>query len=123
MCSFIIFSWLFIDALIILNFQENYNEKFLWICIAGIILVSYVLGVLISQPEIPLSINGMLTKFSGDSAFSIMSLLGASMMPHNFYLHSSIVRVFSHSSVHSLSFFSYFITSFLCARLCIFVMF
>lgn len=61
---------------------------------AGIILLSYVLGVLISQPEIPLSTNGVLTKLSGDSAFSLMSLLGASMMPHNFYLHSSIVRVF-----------------------------
>ncbi|KAH9735136.1 ethylene-insensitive protein 2 [Citrus sinensis] len=71
---------------------ENYKAKLLWICTAGIILLSYVLGVLISQPEIPLSVNGMLTKFSGDSAFSIMSLLGASMMPHNFYLHSSIVR-------------------------------
>lgn len=71
---------------------ENHKAKFLLICTAGIILLSYVLGVLISQPEIPLSVNGMLTKFSGDSAFSIMSLLGASMMPHNFYLHSSIVR-------------------------------
>lgn len=77
-----------------LHFQENHKANFLWICMAGIILLSYALGVLISQPEIPLSMNGVLTKLSGDSAFTLMSLLGASMMPHNFYLHSSIVRVF-----------------------------
>lgn len=42
----------------------------------------------------PLSMTGMLTKLSGESAFSLMSLLGASIMPHSFYLHSSIVQVF-----------------------------
>lgn len=106
-----------------LNFQENYKAKLLWICTAGIILLSYVLGVLISQPEIPLSVNGMLTKFSGDSAFSIMSLLGASMMPHNFYLHSSIVRVLRSLFCTCPFILFIFHTSFLCAHLCIFVMF
>lgn len=59
----------------------------------GFVLLCYALGVLISLPEIPLSINGMPTKFSGESAFALMSLLGANIMPHNFYLHSSIVKV------------------------------
>ncbi|KAL5742940.1 hypothetical protein ACOSP7_029672 [Xanthoceras sorbifolium] len=70
----------------------NYKANILWICMTGVILLSYVLGVLFSQPEIPLSMNGMQTKFSGETAFTLMSLLGASIMPHNFYLHSSIVR-------------------------------
>lgn len=39
------------------------------------------------------SMNGMLTKLSGESAFALMSLLGASIMPHSLYLHSSIVQV------------------------------
>lgn len=60
---------------------------------AGFILFSLVLGVLISQPEIPLSMNLMLTRLNGESAFTLMSLLGASVMPHNFYVHSSIVQV------------------------------
>lgn len=60
---------------------------------AGCILLSLVLGVLISQPEIPLSMNLMLTRLNGESAFTLMSLLGASVMPHNFYVHSSIVQV------------------------------
>ncbi|CAL5350970.1 unnamed protein product [Camellia sinensis] len=44
------------------------------------------------QPEISISMGGMLTKLSGESAFALMSLLGANVMPHNFYLHSSIVQ-------------------------------
>ncbi|KAJ7972392.1 Ethylene-insensitive protein 2 [Quillaja saponaria] len=71
---------------------ENWKAKFLCLCMASIVLLSFVFGVLISQPEIPLSINGMLTKLSGESAFALMSLLGANIMPHNFYLHSSIVQ-------------------------------
>lgn len=66
---------------------------------AGFILLSLVLGVLISQPEIPLSMNLMLTRLNGESAFTLMSLLGASVMPHNFYVHSSIVQVLLVSSI------------------------
>ncbi|MFQ6663714.1 hypothetical protein Gotur_031127 [Gossypium turneri] len=36
---------------------------------------------------------GMPTKLSGESAFALMSLLGASIMPYNFYLHYSIVQL------------------------------
>lgn len=76
-----------------LTFQENNKAKFLCICMSGFILVSIVLGVFISQPEISLSMNGMLTKLSGESVYALMSLLGANIMPHNFFLHSSIVQV------------------------------
>ncbi|XWS66876.1 hypothetical protein CRYUN_Cryun05aG0238500 [Craigia yunnanensis] len=71
---------------------DHCRASFLCIYAAGFILLSYVFGVLISQPEISLSMTGMLTKLSGESAFALMSLLGASIMPHNFYLHSSIVQ-------------------------------
>ncbi|XP_050381263.1 ethylene-insensitive protein 2 isoform X2 [Argentina anserina] len=73
---------------------ENCKAKFLSLCIyiVGFILLSFVLGVFISQPQMPLSMTGLLTKLSGESAFSLMSLLGASIMPHSFYLHSSIVQ-------------------------------
>ncbi|XVF07894.1 hypothetical protein REPUB_Repub06bG0178500 [Reevesia pubescens] len=71
---------------------DHCRGSFLCIYAAGFILLSYVFGVLISQPEISFSMTGMLTKLSGESAFALMSLLGASIMPHNFYLHSSIVQ-------------------------------
>lgn len=76
-------------------FQQNSKAKFLSVCLTILILLSYVFGVLISQPESSFSMGGMLTKLSGESAYALMSLLGASIMPHNFYLHSSIVQVFS----------------------------
>ncbi|CAK9149943.1 unnamed protein product [Ilex paraguariensis] len=72
--------------------QESAKLKFLCICMASCILLSYAFGVIISLPEIPTAMDGTLTKLSGESVFALMSLLGASIMPHTFYLHSSIVE-------------------------------
>lgn len=71
---------------------ESSKVKFLVVCVAGVTFAGYVLGMLLSLPEFPVPSNGSLSKFSGESAFALMSLLGASVMPHNFYLHSSIVQ-------------------------------
>ncbi|XP_031112909.1 ethylene-insensitive protein 2 [Ipomoea triloba] len=77
---------------LISSLVDNGRAKLLCIGWTSFILLAYVLGVLISQPENPFTIGGMLTKLNGESAFALMSLLGASIMPHNFYLHSSIVQ-------------------------------
>lgn len=61
-------------------------------CIAGFALLSYVLGLLVSQPQIPLTMNVIFPKISGESAYSLMALLGANIMAHNFYIHSSVVQ-------------------------------
>jgi ethylene-insensitive protein 2 len=37
--------------------------------------------------------NVMFPKLSGESAYSLMALLGANIMAHNFYIHSSVVQV------------------------------
>ncbi|KAL3839667.1 hypothetical protein ACJIZ3_024258 [Penstemon smallii] len=71
---------------------ENPKAKFSAICFVSFILVSYVCIILISQPESSVSMGGMLNKLSGENAYALMSLLGANIMPHNFYLHSSIVQ-------------------------------
>ncbi|OIV92357.1 hypothetical protein TanjilG_09955 [Lupinus angustifolius] len=68
------------------------KAKILGLYVTGFVLLSFVLGVLINQPGIPLFMNGVLTKLSGESAFVLMSLLGATLMPHNLYLHSFIVQ-------------------------------
>lgn len=52
-----------------------------------------MLGVLISQPEFPLAMNGVFPKLNGQSAYSLMALLGSNIMVHNFYIHSSSVQV------------------------------
>ncbi|KAL3531940.1 hypothetical protein ACH5RR_005461 [Cinchona calisaya] len=72
---------------------ESSNAKFLSICISMFILLSYILGVFISQPSGALSFGGTVTRLSGESVFALMSLLGANIMPHNFYLHSSVVQL------------------------------
>ncbi|KAJ1287794.1 hypothetical protein BS78_02G037900 [Paspalum vaginatum] len=61
-------------------------------CIAGFALLCYVLGLLVSQPQIPLTMNVIFPKLSGESAYSLMALLGANIMAHNFYIHSSVVQ-------------------------------
>ncbi|MBA0561917.1 hypothetical protein Golob_018708, partial [Gossypium lobatum] len=84
-----------LDAVLFLVFAsllDHCRASLLCMYAAGFVLLSYVSGVLIGQPEISLTMAGMLTKLSGESAFALMSLLGASIMPHNFYLHSSIVQ-------------------------------
>lgn len=83
-----------IDAVLfplLATFLEKCKAIFLCTCVASCILLFYFLGVLTSQTEISLSFNWTLTKLSEESAFALMSLLGANLMPHNFYLHSSFV--------------------------------
>ncbi|KAL6534182.1 Ethylene-insensitive protein 2 [Orobanche hederae] len=71
---------------------ENPNAKITSIFLTCFMLASYVIGVIVSQPENSLSASGMLTKLTGENAYVLMSVLGSNIMPHNFYLHSSIVQ-------------------------------
>ncbi|GAB2300603.1 Ethylene-insensitive protein 2 [Dionaea muscipula] len=71
---------------------EKSKIKFLSIWVTGLTFCCYVIAMMISQPEFSLPPNSALFKLSGETAFALMSLLGANVMPHNFYLHSSIVQ-------------------------------
>ncbi|XP_009408523.2 protein ETHYLENE-INSENSITIVE 2 isoform X1 [Musa acuminata AAA Group] len=70
---------------------KRLNEE-IYIIIAGFSLLFYVLGVLISQPEIPLVMDVIFPKLSGDNSYLLMALLGSNIMAHNFYIQSSIVQ-------------------------------
>lgn len=74
-------------------FQDTVKAEVVYLGISGFALLFYVLGVLISQPEIPLAFNGIFPKLSGETAYSVMALLGSNIMVHNFYTHSSAVQV------------------------------
>ncbi|KAK7392487.1 hypothetical protein VNO78_20927 [Psophocarpus tetragonolobus] len=78
--------------LLLFVFLDIEKAKIVSLFVSAFVFLLFVLGTLINQPDIPLSINGILTKLSGESAFVLMSLLGATLVPHNFYLHSSIVQ-------------------------------
>ncbi|KAG6478930.1 protein ETHYLENE-INSENSITIVE 2-like isoform X1 [Zingiber officinale] len=60
--------------------------------IAGLSLLFYVFGVLISQPEIPIVNDVLFPKLIGESSYLLVALLGANIMAHNFYIHSEIVQ-------------------------------
>ncbi|XP_021301638.1 protein ETHYLENE-INSENSITIVE 2 isoform X2 [Sorghum bicolor] len=62
-------------------------------CIAGFTLLCFVLGLLVSQPKVPVNVNVMFPKLSGESAYSLMALLGANVITYGFYVHSSVVQV------------------------------
>ncbi|KAI3437507.1 uncharacterized protein J3R85_005271 [Psidium guajava] len=74
------------------NLLENCKAKLLCVCIACFIICAFAFGLLLSQAEIPQTMNGVPTVFSGESTFMLMSLLGASILPQNFYLHSALVQ-------------------------------
>ncbi|CAI9098009.1 OLC1v1034556C1 [Oldenlandia corymbosa var. corymbosa] len=71
---------------------EDSKAKFVSVSFSIGILLFYVLGVFISQPGNTLSAGWTATRLSGETAFALMSLLGANIMPHNFYLHSAVVQ-------------------------------
>jgi len=62
-------------------------------CVAGFALLCFVLGLLVSQPKVPINVNVMFPKLSGESAYSLMALLGGNVIANNFYVHSSVVQV------------------------------
>ncbi|KAK4743231.1 hypothetical protein SAY87_001232 [Trapa incisa] len=76
---------------ILATLMVNYKEKCICIFMAGSALFVYMYGIFVNQPEISSSTNGILPKLSAESVFTLMSLLGASVLPQNFYLHSALV--------------------------------
>lgn len=77
---------------VLLQLLGNVKATTFYAGIAGFALLFYVLGILISQPEVPVITNEFFPRLTGENAYSIMALLGANIMSHNFYIHSSIVQ-------------------------------
>lgn len=69
---------------------------------SGFTLVCFVLGLLVSHPKTPVNTNVMFPKLSGESAYSLMALLGTNIIVHNFYTHSSVVQVQRRFQGHTL---------------------
>lgn len=69
---------------------------------SGFTLVCFVLGLLVSHPKTPVNTNVMFPKLSGESAYSLMVLLGTNIIVHNFYTHSSVVQVQRRFQGHTL---------------------
>ncbi|KAK1283103.1 Ethylene-insensitive protein 2 [Acorus calamus] len=77
---------------ILVTCMEKYWAEVAYVSISGITLLVYILGMLVRLPEIPPLINGVFPRISRENAYSIMALLGANIIPHNFYVYSSVVQ-------------------------------
>ncbi|KAF3780599.1 Ethylene-insensitive protein 2 [Nymphaea thermarum] len=79
--------------LLILDSQSSEIRKFeaMSVLAAGFVLLYYVLMFLVNQPEVSFVMN-VLPRVRGESLYTVLALLGASILPHNFYIHSSIIQ-------------------------------
>lgn len=87
-----------LDVLLILFFQYKgfrYIESIVASLIL-IILVCFVYELIASQPAVGAILSGLIPSteivFNSDMLYIAIGILGATVMPHNLYLHSSIVQ-------------------------------
>ncbi|TDE16782.1 Nramp family divalent metal transporter [Dyadobacter psychrotolerans] len=86
------------DVLIVLYFQQK-GFRIIESIVAGlmgIILLSFVYEMIVSQPSVSGMLGGLLPKTeiitNPGMLYIAIGILGATVMPHNLYLHSSIVQ-------------------------------
>uniref|UniRef100_A0A0D6QW07 Uncharacterized protein n=1 Tax=Araucaria cunninghamii TaxID=56994 RepID=A0A0D6QW07_ARACU len=62
------------------------------VTITGLMLLFSVLDSLSTEQNVAFILNGMLPRVRREGLYMAVGLLGANIMPHNFYLHSSVVQ-------------------------------
>lgn len=63
------------------------------ICLVAIIGISFLVEMIIVDPVYGDVIKGLVpTKLNGDALYIAIGIIGATVMPHNLYLHSSLVQ-------------------------------
>lgn len=78
--------------LFLINKGIRKMEAFI-IALVAIIGVSFVFQMIFAQPEIGKVITGLIPSLPGEGALYIaIGIIGATVMPHNLYLHSSLVQ-------------------------------
>lgn len=84
-----------VDALLfplILPLLGKRQAELLSISITGLVVLFFAPCTLSMQSNAISIVNGMTPKVKRESLYTAVSLLGANIMPYNFYLHSSIVQ-------------------------------
>lgn len=86
------------DVLLLLFLQKKgmrYLEA-LVICLIGIILVSFGIEIFLSHPDVIELLKGYIPSLSivrnTEKLYIAIGILGATVMPHNLYLHSALVQ-------------------------------
>ena len=87
-----------LDVLVILSSWDSLSFQIFEICIAGVIFIvalCFILLLIKSRPDLLNVINGFLpskTLLNSDALFLSLGIIGATVMPHNIYLHSHLVK-------------------------------
>ena len=78
--------------LFLINKGIRKMEAFI-IALVAIIGFSFVFEMVFAQPELPKILNGLIPSLPSEAALYIaIGIIGATVMPHNLYLHSSLVQ-------------------------------
>jgi len=83
-----------LDTLLLLWFT-NYGIRVIEAFILSLITVlgiSLVIEVLLARPEVGPLAAGLIPRLNGNSLYIAIGMLGATVMPHNLYLHSALVQ-------------------------------
>lgn len=84
-----------LDTFLLLYLQKagmRIMEAFI-ISLVGIIAVSFLVEILLAKPPVVQVVKGLVPGFADDNALYIaIGIIGATVMPHNLYLHSALVQ-------------------------------
>lgn len=80
----------FINLLVVPRLGVRRTEL-LAVGVIGVIVACFVVDILVTQPPVFTVAGGMWPSLSNESLYTAVSLLGANVMPHNFFLHSALV--------------------------------
>jgi manganese transport protein len=83
-----------LDTLLVLWLQKlgiRYLEAFI-LCLIGVIAVCFAAEIFMAHPDWGGVAGGLLPRLNGKSLYVAVAMLGATVMPHNLYLHSALVQ-------------------------------
>jgi manganese transport protein len=82
------------DTLLLLWFQRfgiRVIEAFV-LSLVTIIAACFLLEMVLASPSVPEIASGLIPRIGGESLYVAIGILGATVMPHNLYLHSALVQ-------------------------------
>jgi manganese transport protein len=92
-------SGVLISAILLLSQKKQQHVERVIIGFVAIIGFAYLIELLIAQPDLGEIASGMLIPRLGDGSLLVaVGIIGATVMPHNLYLHSALVQPRSKST-------------------------
>ncbi|HVV43820.1 MAG TPA: Nramp family divalent metal transporter, partial [Bryobacteraceae bacterium] len=83
-----------LDTLLVLWLQKlgiRYFEAFI-LSLIGVIAVCFAIELFMAKPEGGAIVSGLVPRLDRSSLYVAIGMLGATVMPHNLYLHSALVQ-------------------------------